>query len=67
VERKGRWGRSFFGCRRYPDCTFTEQSRPLPEPCPSCGRAYLLEKETKKEGRVVFCGNEECTYKRDAA
>ncbi len=67
VERKGRWGRSFFGCRRYPECKFTAYHRPLPEPCPDCGRPYLLEKETKKEGRVIFCDNEACHYKREAA
>jgi DNA topoisomerase-1 len=66
VERKGRWGRFFYGCRRYPECKFTAYNKPLPEPCPECGRAYLLEKETKKEGRVIFCGNEECHYKRAA-
>ena len=38
-----------------------------PSPCPDCGRAYLLEKETKKEGKVVFCGNEACHYRREAA
>jgi DNA topoisomerase I len=67
VERKGRWGKSFYGCRRYPDCKFTAYHRPLAEPCPDCGRAYLLEKETKKEGRTVFCSNEACHYKRQAA
>jgi DNA topoisomerase-1 len=67
VERKGRWGRSFYGCKRYPECKFTEYSRPITEPCPDCGRAYLLEKETKKEGKVVFCGNESCHFKRQAA
>jgi DNA topoisomerase-1 len=66
VERKGRWGRVFYGCRRYPECRFTAYHRPLPEACPDCGRAYLLEKETKKEGKVIFCGNEACHYKRDA-
>ena len=25
------------------------------------------EKETKKEGRVVYCGNEACHFKRQAA
>jgi len=39
---------------------------PLAEPCPDCGRAYLLQKETKKEGKVVFCGNEACHYRRAA-
>jgi DNA topoisomerase-1 len=67
VERKGRWGRSFYGCRRYPECKFTAYHRPISEPCPDCGRPYLLEKETKKEGKVVFCGNEACHYKREAA
>jgi DNA topoisomerase I len=66
VERKGRWGRSFYGCSRYPECRFTVYHRPLAEPCPDCGSPYLLEKETKKEGRVVFCGNDACHYKRAA-
>jgi DNA topoisomerase-1 len=67
VERKGRWGRFFYGCRRYPECKFTAYHKPIPEPCPDCGRAFLLEKETKKEGKVIFCGNEACHYKREAA
>lgn len=67
VERKGRWGRFFYGCRRYPECRFTAYHKPIAEPCPDCGRPYLLEKETKKEGKVVFCGNEACHFKRQAA
>jgi DNA topoisomerase-1 len=67
VERKGRWGRAFYGCKRYPECRFTAYHRPIPEPCPDCGRPFLLEKETKKEGKVVFCGNEACHFKRQAA
>jgi len=66
VERKGRWGRSFYGCSRYPECRFTAYHRPISEACPDCGRTYLLEKETKKEGHVVFCGNDACHYKRAA-
>jgi DNA topoisomerase-1 len=67
VERKGKWGRFFYGCKRYPECKFTAKDKPIPEPCPDCGRPYLLEKETKKEGKVVFCDNEACHYKRNAA
>jgi DNA topoisomerase-1 len=67
VERKGRWGRFFYGCKRYPECRFTAYHKPIAEPCPDCGRAYLLEKETKKEGKLVFCGNEACHFKRKAA
>jgi DNA topoisomerase-1 len=67
VERKGRWGRFFYGCRRYPECRFTAYHKPIPEPCPDCGRAFLLEKETKKEGKVIYCSNEACHFKRAAA
>jgi DNA topoisomerase I len=67
VERKGRWGRFFYGCKRYPECRFTAYHKPISEPCPDCGRAFLLEKETKKEGKVIYCGNEACHYKREAA
>jgi len=67
VERKGKWGRSFYGCRRYPECRFTAYHRPIAEPCPDCARPYLLEKVTKKEGKVVFCSNEACHFKRQAA
>ncbi len=67
LERSGRWGRSFYGCARYPACRFTAYHRPIPEPCPDCARPYLLEKETKKEGKVIFCSNEECHFKRPAA
>jgi DNA topoisomerase-1 len=67
VERKGRWGRFFYGCSRYPQCRFTAQNQPIAEPCPECGKAFVLEKETKREGRFLFCGNEGCSFKRSLA
>jgi DNA topoisomerase-1 len=66
VERKGRWGRFFYGCRRYPECRFTVHDLPVAEPCPECGRAYLLRKETKKRGTLTFCGDEGCGYQKAA-
>ncbi len=44
VERKGRWGRFFYGCKRYPECKFTAyhqtDSRALPglRPQPTSSR-----------------------------
>jgi DNA topoisomerase-1 len=64
VERKGRWGRSFFGCQRYPACRYTSQYRPVAETCPKCGRAFLLEKNTKRDGHFLFCGGEGCDFQR---
>jgi DNA topoisomerase-1 len=57
-------GRRFYGCSRYPACRFTGTHRPVAESCPECGRSYLFERETKAEGRVVFCGSDDCAYHR---
>jgi DNA topoisomerase-1 len=66
VERRSRRGKVFYGCDRYPDCTFVLWKRPVPQTCPECGRAYLLERITKKHGRQMICDNEECGHVADA-
>ncbi len=63
VEREAE-GRRFFGCSRFPACRFTSSHRPIAESCPECGRAYLFQKETKRDGRVVYCSNRGCRYRR---
>lgn len=63
VARKGRFGKPFYGCRRYPKCKFTAYHKPIGEPCPKCARPYLLEKEMK-DGLTIVCPNDECNYKR---
>ena len=37
VEKKGRSGRPFYGCARYPACDWVSFTRPLPDPCEICG------------------------------
>ena len=64
VERRSRRGRVFFGCGEYPKCDFVTWYRPIAETCPDCGRDYVLEKVTKKEGTTRFCDNERCGYKK---
>lgn len=63
MERKSRRGKIFYGCSRYPDCTFALWDRPVDRKCPDCGAPYLVEKETKKQGRVVKCAQKGCGYK----
>ncbi|MGE3271239.1 MAG: type I DNA topoisomerase, partial [Chloroflexota bacterium] len=41
VEKKGRTGRPFYGCARYPACDWVCWSRPLPEPCETCGKMRI--------------------------
>ncbi len=64
VERKSRRGKTFFGCNRYPECDFVSWYRPLSEKCPSCGKPYLLEKVTKRDGVTHFCDADGCHYKK---
>jgi DNA topoisomerase-1 len=37
VEKRSGRGKTFFSCDRYPACTFSTWSRPLPGACPQCG------------------------------
>ena len=43
VERRqrGKGGRRFYGCSNYPDCDFSVNRRPLPQPCPECASMLL--------------------------
>jgi len=62
VERRSRRG-IFYSCSRYPKCEFALNNRPVPRPCPKCHAPYLLEKETKREGHIEYCNNQECDYR----
>jgi DNA topoisomerase-1 len=63
VERRSKRGRIFYGCNRYPECTFVAWGKPLEEQCPECGSSYLIEKWLKS-GPVAQCPNADCKYKR---
>jgi DNA topoisomerase-1 len=64
-EKRGRMGRVFFGCNRYPECKFVSWDRPLAEPCPQCSKPYLLQKFSKRDGAFVACPDKECGYRRE--
>jgi DNA topoisomerase I len=64
VERKSRRGKVFYGCVNYPKCDFVSWNKPILEPCPKCGWAFLTEKITKRHGRQLICVNEACDYVR---
>ena len=62
-EKKSRRGKLFYGCARYPECHFASWDRPVAEACPQCGEPILLEKVTKRAGKVRHCHKKECGYK----
>ncbi len=43
VERRarGKGGRPFWGCSRYPECEFLSNRKPVPKPCPECGKMMV--------------------------
>ena len=58
VERraKGR-GRSFFGCSNYPECDLLLNQRPLPTPCPECGK--LMVQKSRNNAACTSCSWQE--------
>lgn len=62
-QKKSRRGKIFFGCDRYPECSFATWDRPIAEACPECGEPILVEKVTQRAGRVRRCHKKGCGYK----
>jgi len=64
VVRRSKRGRLFYGCSRYPNCTFAVWNKPVPVVCPKCNAPFLVERSTKKEGQHLQCHNKECAHKQ---
>ena len=62
VEKKSKYGKIFFGCNRYPDCSYALWDEPTGNKCPECGE--LLLKKTTKNGVFEVCSNRTCSYKK---
>ena len=66
VERTSKRGKLFYGCSRFPECTFASWDKPLNRACPQCAANYLVEKTTKKLGTFITCPEQACGYKENA-
>jgi DNA topoisomerase-1 len=64
VCRRTKRGKVFYGCSRYPQCTYAIWDKPIPQACPQCGAPFLVEHSTKRDGHHLKCLNKPCTYKR---
>jgi len=60
-RRKGRGGKVFYGCTKFPDCDFITYFPPVDIKCPKCGY-FLVEKSDKKHGDQKICANTQCDY-----
>ncbi|MFY1027994.1 hypothetical protein CFY87_08115 [Actinobacillus seminis] len=60
VARRGRQGKIFYACDRFPKCKFTLAGKPYPVRCPQChGDVAILKKETETH-RTWLCTNKIC-------
>ena len=64
VERKTRRGKSFFGCKNYPECDFVTWDTPLQESCEKCGSIMLLHHYKNGRG-LKYCINDNCETRVD--
>ncbi len=55
VQRMSKKRRIFYGCSNYPECKFITGFRPLPQPCPQCGKLLT------QHGKQAWCVK--CDYK----
>lgn len=62
IEKKSKYGKIFYGCNRYPDCSYALWDEPTGNLCPECGE--LLLKKTTKNGLFEICSNKTCSFRR---
>lgn len=55
TEKRTKRGKIFYGCTKYPDCKYASWEKPTSQRCPRCSETYLVQKETKKNGRFLKC------------
>ncbi len=63
AEKKSRYGKFFYGCTSYPDCSNSVWSRPYAYSCKACGYGIMVYRETKREGQQLMCPK--CKHKED--
>jgi DNA topoisomerase-1 len=68
TEKRSRRGKVFFGCSNYAktQCDYVLWDRPVPEPCPQCGAAFLVRREKRREGAGrLRCVADGCGYTQE--
>ena len=60
IEKKSKYGKIFFGCNRYPECSYALWDEPTGNKCPECGE--LLVKKVTKNGNFDVCSSRTCSF-----
>jgi len=64
TERNTKKGKKFYGCSKYPDCTFMSWDLPNGKNCPECD-SYMVTKQNKKRQNYFACSNKSCKHKNE--
>jgi len=66
MQRRSRYGKTFYACNRYPKCKYAINSPPLAEHCPECQWPILMVRTTKRRGTEKVCPQKDCKYSEPA-
>ena len=61
VERKTRFGKTFYACDNYPKCKFAVNLPPIAGQCEACGFTLLVKKKSAS-GVKQQCANRKCHH-----
>ncbi|ABR73717.1 hypothetical protein CBG46_03645 [Actinobacillus succinogenes] len=65
VARRGRQGKTFYGCNRFPVCKYTVAGKPYAVNCPQCGSLPVMLKKQTETRRTFICLNKSCKHQFD--
>lgn len=57
IKRKSKRGKTFYGCEKYPECSFVSWDRPAKEKCPKCGGMMVY-----RQGGLMACVEKGCGH-----
>ncbi|KYN90404.1 DNA topoisomerase [Vibrio cidicii] len=61
LERKNRFGKTFYACDQFPKCKFALNQAPVKGRCEQCGYALLVEKKSA-HGVKYQCADRKCQH-----
>lgn len=65
VERRTKRGKTFYGCKNYPECDFMIWDTPLKESCKTCD-AFMVRHSFKNGRFITMCSNSDCPTRQNS-
>lgn len=64
VIRKGRSGKTFYGCAGFPECSFTLATKPIKLKCSKCDCTLATIKKFRGK-QIYICANKHCQHQTE--